>query len=410
MKRAPGTPRAPLWGAPQSALRPADLTRVALRGAVGRPLRAVLSILGIAIGVAALVTIVGISDANRANLNVELAALGPDMLTVQPGQSFGGQKLALPQQAPAMISRIGPVTNVAATGTTQALVYRTDLVPTGQTAGITVAAATPNLATALSTHLSSGRWLTGGPTPLPEVVLGALAAQRLGITVVYPGSRVYIAGHYYAVVGILAPAPLAPEVDSSALVSWKAATDLLGFDGHPTTIYVRSHEADVAQVRSVLAPTANPMHPDAVSISRPSDVLAAKAATDSALSSLILILAGIALLIGGIGVANTMIVAVLERRQEIGLRRALGARKKHITAQFITEAAVLALIGGAVGAAIGGCIAALTAVERNWPVVIPWLALFGSLGTTVVIGLLAGLYPALKAARQQPTTALVGGN
>jgi len=395
-------------GRPQSRLRASDLLRVSLTGAIGRPLRAVLSILGIAIGVAALVTIVGISNSNRAHLNEELAALGPDLLLVEPGQSLTGETVELPTTAPAMISRIAPVTDVAAIGATGVGVFRSDLVPTTRGAGLGVNAATPSLTTALGAHLTDGRWLTGGSALLPEVVLGATAARRLGLTEFDPGARVWIAGHYYAVVGILAPVPLAPELDTAALVSWKAATKLLGFDGHPTRIYVRSIDSMVAQVRDVLAATANPSDPRGVALSRPSDVLAAKAATDSALNALVLVLAGIALLIGGIGVANTMIVAVLERRSEIGLRRALGATRRHITGQFLSEATILALIGGAVGAFLGAAFAATISLSRGWPVATPWAALFASLGVTVVVGLTAGLYPALKAARQQPTAALTG--
>jgi len=393
---------------PRSRLRSADLFRVSLTGAVGRPLRAVLSILGIAIGVAALVTIVGISHSNRAHLDDQLAALGPDLLLVEPGQTFSGDRVPLPTTAPAMIDKIAPVTKVAAIGTTSATVLRNDLVPPTRGGGLSVNATTPDLASALGALLVRGRWLTGGDAPLPEVVLGSTAAKRLGLTRLDPGARVWIDGHYYAVVGILGEVPLAPEIDTSALVSWQTATDLLGFDKHPTRIYVRSLDSQVNEVRAVLPATANPVTPSGVALSRPSDVLAAKHATDTALNALNLVLAGIALLVGGIGVANTMIVAVLERRSEIGLRRALGATRRHITAQFLTEAIVLALIGGAVGAAIGAAVAAGMALSRGWPVVTPWSALIASLVTTVFVGLVAGLYPALKAARQQPTTALTG--
>lgn len=393
---------------PQSRLRADDLLRVSLTGAIGRPLRAALSILGIAIGVAALVTIVGISNSNRAHLDEELAALGPDLLLVEPGQSLTGETVPLPTTAPAMIDRIAPVTDVAAVGATGAGVFRSDLVPSTRGAGLSVSAATPSLLDTLGAHLAKGRWLTGGSAPLPEVVLGATAAERLGLTALDPGARVWIAGHYYAVVGILDPVPLAPELDTSALVSWRTATALLGFDQHPTRIYVRSVDSMVSAVRDVLAATANPGDPRGVALSRPSDLLAAKAATETALNALVLVLAGIALLIGGIGVANTMIVAVLERRSEIGLRRSLGATRRHISGQFLTEATILALIGGAVGALLGATFGAAISLSRGWPIATPWTALLASLAVTVVVGLTAGLYPAVKAARQQPTAALTG--
>ncbi|HEY4377213.1 MAG TPA: ABC transporter permease [Acidimicrobiales bacterium] len=395
-------------GVPQSRVRARDLARAAVSGALGRRMRAALSILGIALGVAALVTIVGISNSNRAHLNAQLRALGPDLLTVQPGSTFDGRKVSLPTTAPALIRRIGPVRRVAGIGLAQGTVRRTSRVPSGETNAIDVVAATDNLRSALGVALASGRWLVPGPAPLPEVVLGATAAQRLGLTTVGPESRVFIAGQYYAVIGILVRAPLAPEIDSSALVTQAAAVQGLGFDRHLTTIYVRSDESAVGDVRDVLAATANPAAAETVSISRPSDVLEAKAATDTALNTLIIVLAGIALLVGGIGVANTMIVAVLERRQEIGLRRALGGTRAHITAQFLSEATILAIAGGVVGALLGVGAAVAVAGSRGWPIAPPWAALGASLGSTIVIGVVAGLYPAIKAAHQQPTAALTG--
>jgi putative ABC transport system permease protein len=397
-------------GPPLPRLRHRDLVAICVAGAVGRPVRALLSILGIALGVAALVTIVGISNSNRANLDAALRALGPDLLTVAPGQTIAGQNVPLPLTAAVMARRIAPVTGVAATGLLEdATVRRSDLVPANQTGGIRVLAATPGLASLLSVQLSSGRWLTAGSAPLHEVVLGADTARLLGVSPVHPGSRVFLGGQYFGVVGVLAPAPLAPELNSAALIPWTIATAALSFDGHPTKLYVRSSESAVADVRAVLAATVSPAHPESVNISRPSDLLQAKAATDGALNTLALALAAIALLVGGIGVANTMIVAVLERRSEIGLRRALGATTRQVTGQFLGEAAILATCGGAAGALLGMCVAALTALAHGWPVVTPLPEVAVSLATTVLVGLAAGLYPALKAARLQPTDALTGG-
>ncbi|NUT06088.1 MAG: ABC transporter permease, partial [Hamadaea sp.] len=197
-----------------------------------------------------------------------------------------------------------------------------------------------------------------------------------------------------------------PELDSAALIGWASAQQFAGFDGHPTKIYVRAVESQIAQVRSVLGPTANPQAPNEVAVSRPSDALAAKQATDSALTGLLLGLGGVALLVGGVGVANTMVISVLERRSEIGLRRALGATRGQVRLQFLAESLLLSLLGGGGGVALGILVTGVYAATRDWPSVMPLYATFGGLGATLVIGGIAGLYPAVRAARVAPATAL----
>jgi putative ABC transport system permease protein len=380
----------------------ADLTRVGLSGLRARPLRAVLSALGIAIGIAAMTAVVGISASSRADLDRELAALGTNLLTVGPGATMFGDDATLPDEAPAMISRIGPVREVAATGTVpEAKVYRTDQVPPAQSGGISVVAAELDLPATVGAALSSGRWLTAATERYPVVVLGAAAADRLGT-----GPSVYLGGRWFTVAGVLKPVPLAPELDSAALVGWPAAEEHLGFDGHPTTVYTRSDDAQVPAVRDVLAATANPENPDEVEVSRPSDALPARQATNRTFTSLLLGLGAVALLVGGIGVANTMVISVLERRGEIGLRRALGATRGQIRVQFVTESLLLSLAGGAGGVLLGAAVTALYAATRSWPAVVPAWVLAGGVAATVVIGAVAGLYPAVRAARLAPAEAL----
>ncbi len=379
-----------------------DVVRVGSAGLRTRPLRVFLSALGIAIGIAAMVAVVGISTSSRAQLDRQLDALGTNLLSVGPGKSFFGDAAHLPDSAPAMVARIGPVTSVSSTGrVASARVYRTDRIPATETGGIAVLATTPALPATVGATLATGGWL--GTGTVPTVVLGSRAAVLLGVT---PGLSVWLGGHWFTVLGVLAPVPLAPELDSAALISWPTATGVLDFDGHPTTIYTRARPDAVTAVAGVLAATANPSAPNEVQVSRPSDALAARAAFDEAFTGLLLGLGAVALLVGGVGVANTMVIAVLERRAEIGLRRALGARRAQIRVQFLTESLLLSLLGGAGGAVLGSAVTFAYATARSWPTVVPLWVLGGGLLATLLIGGLAGLYPAVRAARLSPTVAL----
>jgi putative ABC transport system permease protein len=387
-------------------LRATDLARLAGIGLRTRRLRAGLSALGIAIGVAAIVAVLGLSASSQAGLLAEIDRLGTNLLTVSNGQTFFGQNAELPLAAPAMIRRIGPVQKVADTGSVDVQVYRSRLIPSVNTNGLTVQAASLGLLGTVGAALASGSYLNAATEREPVAVLGAAAAQRLGIDRVYPGERVWLGGQWFYVVGILTSAALAPEIDTSVLVGFPAAKRYLGFDGHPTTVYLRSVTSQVAAVQSVLAATANPEAPNEVDVSQPSATLSARAAAQGALNGLFLGLGAISLLVGAIGVANIMVISVLERRSEIGLRRALGATKRHIRTQFLSEAILLALLGGLVGVAAGVLATAVYAHIKHWTVVVPPLAWAGGFGAALAIGAIAGLLPAVRAARLSPTEAL----
>lgn len=384
-------------------LAPGDVFRVGAAGLRTRPLRIVLSALGIAIGIAAMLAVVGISASSRAELDRALDALGTNLLTVAPGQTMTGGEAKLPAESLAMVRRIGPVQSATATGRLEAKVYRNEYIPEGENGSIAVLAAQPDLPSTVGARLAKGRWLSDAVDG-PAVVLGATAARRLGIEAL--GTRVWLGGQWFSVVGILAPVPLAPELDSAALVGWSAAQRLLDFDGSPTTLYTRSAEQSVEQVRKVLAATVNPQAPNEVKVSRPSDALAAARAADNALNGLLLGLGAVALIVGGVGVANTMVISVLERRTEIGLRRALGATRGQIRTQFLCESLLLATLGGVAGVLIGVAVTAGYAVYRSWTPVIPVWALAGGVVATMLVGMVAGLYPATRAARLPPSQAL----
>lgn len=389
-----------------SALHVGDLVRVASVGLRSRKLRAALSALGIAIGIAAMVAVLGISSSSRADLIASLDRLGTNLLMVQAGEGFGGGDGSLPVTAEAMIARIAPVEAVSSVTSVDASVLRTDQVPADRTQGLTVKAVDTELVHTLNGGLGDGEWFDGVRADLPVTVLGAIAARRLGITDVADGTQVWIGDRWFSVIGVLEPLELAPDLDRSALIGRPFASSSFETTDRPGTVYVRAAPTDLDQVQAVLAPSADPEDPDTVEVSRPSDALEARAAASNAFTSLFLGLGAVALLVGGVGIANVMVISVLERRSEIGLRRALGATRAHIATQFLGEALLLSGLGGLSGVALGAAVTATYDVTRGWAIVVPAVGLIGGVVAAVVIGAVAGLYPALRAARLAPTDAL----
>ena len=390
----------------RSKLHAADVLRVGSVGLLSRRLRAALSALGIAIGIAAMVGVLGISQSSSAALLSSLDRLGTNLLTVQAGTGIGAGDATLPTTSELMLRRIGPVQTVSSVTSVDATVRRTDLVPETRTQGLTVKAADLDLVESLAGSVANGRWLDAASAQLPVVVLGSVAAERLGIDDVAIAPMVWIGDQWFAVIGILDSFELAQDIDRSVLIGRPYATGSMDAAEAPETLYLRTDPAALDTVRAVVPATANPENPDQVEVSRPSDAIAAKAAASSAFTGLFLGLGAVALLVGGVGIANVMVISVLERRSEIGLRRALGATRRHVSLQFLMESLLLSAVGGLVGVLLGAAVTAGYDVLRGWQVVVPLVGVAGGFVAALAIGAVAGLYPAMRAARLPPTEAL----
>ena len=369
-------------------------------------MRSALSALGITIGIAALISVLGLSASGSADLIKDLDELGTNLLTIEAGQGFGSDPVSLPQDAAVMIRRIAPVYEVATVSRIPGGVFRNDLIDDGRTKGITIFAGGLNLLAAQRGSLQTGVYLTQVTSEFPAVVLGAVAAERLGISDVSSKPRLWLGEQWFEIVGILNPLLLAADLDRAAIIGYGAAEEFLDHDDDADVIYVRAFPEHILDVRSVMAATVNPENPEEVQVSRASDVLEARAAATSTFTNLFVGLGAVALLVGGIGIANVMVIAVIERRNEIGLRRALGATRFHIATQFLSESLLLSSICGITGIIFGILATAIYATSRDWSVVIPGIAIVGGIASSVLIGGVAGFYPALRAANMSPTEAL----
>ncbi|MDR2929742.1 MAG: ABC transporter permease [Propionibacteriaceae bacterium] len=382
-----------------------DTLATATLGPRGRPLRAGLSALGIAIGIASLVAMLGIPASYQAEAEAKFNAWGANMVVASPATDRRTSEVSvLPESAPAMVDRIWSVNSaLTVRAVPDASVYRSDKIPQAESKGLTAVVGEGDPLSTLTTTMASGRWFDNASSTLPTVVLGSNAAATLRAGL---GQRLWIGQSWWAVIGILDQMPgFAGQYDSAAFLAPKAAANR--WPGLPISqILVNAHPGEVDSVKSVLAETINPAKPAGVDVMKPTQYGYAQDYFFELFANLALGLGGIALLVGGIGIANTMVVSVLERRGEIGLRRALGARTGQVGLQFVVEAAIIGLLGGVLGVAFGAyavfCFTAYSGIHFAIPA---WVFAAGP-GIAIVVGMLAGLYPSLKAARQSPTVTL----
>ena len=392
---------------PPSRIHLSDLVRTATVGIRSRKMRAGLSAIGIMIGIASIVGILGLSESSKSELLARLDRLGTNLLTVEPDGGFGRGDGNLPADAASMISRIAPVDATSMVSLVEGVnVYRNDLIPEGKTGGISVQAVDSKLLDVLAGSLADGVWFDDAKSGFPTVVLGSVAAERLGIREVTGVQPLWLGEQWFIVIGVLTTFELAPDLDRAALVGHSAAETFLDHENLPTRVVVRVDPRRIDQVTTVLAATANPEFPEEVVVDRPSEALEAAEAAEDTLTTLFVGLGSIALIVGGVGIANVMVISVIERRGEIGLRRALGATRRHIASQFLGEALLLALMGGVGGVIVGIMATAIYANVKGWSLIVPPIAIIGGLSAALLIGGVAGLYPATRAARLSPTEAL----
>ncbi len=401
-KDSPVVKNAPLrW---RSKIRPSDAIRNGTHGLRSRKGRTFLTAIGIAIGIASMVAVLGISASSKADLIAQIDRLGTNLLKVEPGSDIFGDSAALPKASPAMVRRIGPVESAASVSKLGTSVQRNEFLKDDN--GIAVLATEPQLIDTIEGSLSHGRFLDQETSSLPVVVLGSVAAERLGFNSLDSTPTVKIAGVTFAVIGILDQSELNPDLDRAVFIGNDAAGKYLGAKVVPTGIYLRANPDHVETVRSVLPQTVNPADPNEVKVSRPSDALEARAEVDKNLQNLLLGLGGVSLIVGGVGIANVMVISVLERRGEIGLRRALGATRRHIAGQFVVESASLSLLGGVIGVALGTAVTYFYAHRQGWIVAVPLAGLAAGVAIALVLGAIAGLYPSVRAARLDPAEAV----
>ena len=390
----------------KNKLRTRDLFFVAVYGVKARKGRAALTSIGIGIGIAAIVAVSGIAASGSADLLSTLESLGTNLVKASPQAGFFGTQEELPEGVIGMVERIGPVEEVTSTTQTDLLVRRTNFISEFEGGGISTIITSSELLNVIGGNLSEGRFITDGLSDLPVTVLGSVTAKRLGITNLSKPTKILIDDEWFGVIGIVEELKIHPDLDRSVFIGYGAAKKLFDINEEPTTIYLRANPTFIEDVVEVIAPSMNPENPDQVEVSRPSDALEAQQAVEASFTNLLLGLGSVALLVGGVAIANVMVMSVLERRMEIGVRRSIGATRREIRYQFLLESVVLSGIGGLVGVMLGSLITLAYTNYTNIVFSIPVWQILGAVVLALLIGAISGVYPAIKASKIQPAEAV----
>jgi ABC-type antimicrobial peptide transport system permease subunit len=400
-------------------LRPAfgvrDLLNEAVAGMLARPARTLLTVAGTVLGIAALVATLGLSKTAGSQIVGRFDALAATQVTAEPAQnsSIGGAaKPTLPWDVEDRISRLNGVVAVGAYGevdTGGKAVRAVDIEDrTGQSsAQMHVVAATPGLLSALRGHISTGRWFDQGYSrdQARVVILGAGAAARLNITRIDNQLAVYIGDELYVVIGIVGDVARQPDLLNALWMPLGTAQARFKAQS-PSKIVIETAIGAANLIARQTAIALNPNDPTLVRVVSPAEPRRVKQDVQSDVDSLFLLLGVVSLVVGAIGIANVTLVTVMERVGEIGLRRALGATRAHIARQFLVESIVMGFAGGIVGASAGIIVVTGTALSRGWtPVLDLWIP-FAAPVLGAFVGLIAGLYPSLRAASLEPVEAL----
>jgi ABC-type antimicrobial peptide transport system permease subunit len=400
-----------------SRFRVRDLLSESTTGMLSRPGRTMLTILGTVLGTAALVATLGLAKTAGNQIVERFDALAATSITVEPAQERWGwgpsrSVSAIPWDAEDRLSRLngvvaaGTISSVDTGGMMATAVPLND--PTGQSEFvIPVYAASPGLFDAVIAELDAGRFFDAGHSARADrvAVLGPAAAQRLNIVSVDQQPAIFVGDETLVVIGVLEDVAREAKLLDAIIVPNGTARRRFGLDG-VAEVHIRTEVGAAQLIGSQTALALSPNNPEELRVRVPPEPGAVRSEVEEDVNTLFIILGGIALLVGAIGIANVTLVSVLERVGEIGLRRAVGAARRHIAVQFLSESAVMGLVGGILGSAAGVLVIVGVSAGREWTPVLDPIYPLGAPLVGAVAGLLAGLYPAWRAARLEPVDAL----
>ena len=398
----------------RSRIKPGDLVDEMLAGIFARPMRALLTTLGTVLGLASLVATLGLSRTAGSQIIDQFDELSASQVMVTARSNPNGSTAgALPWNVEDRLDRLN---GVVAAGAVADVINPGNVrtVPVLDLTGeyehvVPVVAASAGVLDAVRGHIAVGRWFDAGHVKRgdPVAVIGADLAAELGIRRLEVQPGIYIGDRDVTVLGIVDEALRDRGFLGSVMITSSAAQRY--FDVTRPERVVIDVEVGAGQLIGVQAPIAlNPSSPESLSAAAPTLPTATRDQVADDVNGLFLVLGIVSLVVGAIGIANVTLVTVMERTSEIGLRRALGARRRHIAGQFLGESAAIGLVGGVIGAAIGLLIVVGVSAAKEWtPVLDPWMPLAAP-PVGALVGLVAGMYPSIRAARMEPVEALRG--